>query len=154
MKSFVIAGLVAAQILTVAQPVLAADLAERETPQMGAFAGVRLRMPLGDRARQRLRAGLTIAPTMHVRDSDGASRTRFGEGFELGFASNRPLELSFASTRLDRLGVAPGAASPDGPRAGVSTLGWVAIGLGATLLVVGVAGAIAVHEIQENEYDQ
>lgn len=140
MKRFAIASLLAAQAATVAQPVMAADLVERETPMMGAFAGARIRMALGDRAHQRLRAGLTLAPTMHARGSDGAVRTRFGEGLELGVAPRRPLELSLAGTRLDRFGVAPGGTGPGGRRAGVSTLGWVAIGVGATVLVVAGAG--------------
>jgi len=140
MKRFAIAGLLAAQVMTAAQPVVAADLVERETPQMGAFAGARIRVALGDRGHQRLRAGLTLAPTMRGRSSDGAVHTRFGEGFELGLSPRRPVELSFAGTRLDRFGVAPGGSAPGGPRAGVSTLGWVAIGLGATVLVAAGAG--------------
>jgi hypothetical protein len=77
---------------------------------------------------------------MQARGSDGAGRTRFGEGLELGIAQDRPLELSLAGTRVDRIGIAPGGTTPGGPRAGVSTLGWVAIGLGATVLVVAGAG--------------
>jgi hypothetical protein len=140
MKRFAIACLVAAQATAAAQPALAADLIEHGTPQMGAFAGARLRMPLGHHAHQRLRAGLTIAPTTHARGSDGALRTRFGEGLELGIAPDRPVELSFAGTRLDRFGVAPNGTAPGGARAGVSTLGWIAIGVGATIVVVAGAG--------------
>ena len=140
MKRLMIASLLTAQLLTAAQPALAADLVERDTPHMGAFAGARIRLPLGDHARQRVRAGLTIAPTMRVRDSDGVGRTRFGEGLELGFTRNRPLELSFAGTRVDRIGIAPGGRTPNGPRAGVSTLGWIAIGVGATIVVAAGAG--------------
>ena len=140
MKRAMMAALLGGQLMTAVQPALAADLIERDTPLMGAFAGVRLRMPLGDRAPQRLRAGLTLAPTMHVRGSDGAARTRFGEGLELGLAPNRPLELSFAGTRLDRFGVRPDGNAPGGRRAGVSTLGWIAIGVGATIVVAAGAG--------------
>jgi hypothetical protein len=140
MKKFVIAGLLAAQMTAAAQPASAADLVARERPLVGAFAGARLRIPLGDNAHRRVRAGLTLAPTLHVPGSDGVARTRFGEGLELGIAPRRPLELSVAGTRVDRLGVAPGGTGPGGPRAGVSTLGWVAIGVGATVLVVAGAG--------------
>ena len=140
MKKAMIAALLGGQLLSAAHPALAADPVGRDTPLMGAFAGVRLRMPLGDRGQQRLRAGLTIAPTMQVRSSDGAARTRFGEGLELGLAPNRPLELSLAGTRLDRFGVQPDGNAPGGRRAGVSTLGWVAIGVGATILVAAGAG--------------
>jgi len=140
MKKLMMAALLAGQLTVAAQPAFAAELVERERPLMGAFAGARLRMPLGDRAHQRLRAGLTIAPTLHARDSDGGVRTRFGEGVELGFTPNRPLELSFAGTRLDRIGVRPDGSVPGGRRAGVSTLGWSAIGVGATIVVVAGAG--------------
>jgi len=140
MKRLMMAALLGGQLLGAAQPAMAADLVERDMPQMGAFAGVRLRMPLGDRAHQRLRAGLTLAPTLHARGSDGALRTRFGEGLELGFAQNRPLELSFAGTRLDRIGVREDGSVPGGRRAGVSTLGWIAIGVGATIVVAAGAG--------------
>ena len=140
MKRFAIACLLAAQVAAAAEPALAADLIERGAPQIGAFAGARLRVPLGHRTHQRVRAGLTIAPTMHARGSDGAVRTQFGEGLELGVAQDRPIELSFAGSRLDRFGVAPNGTAPGGPRAGVSTLGWIAIGVGATIVVVAGVG--------------
>jgi len=149
MKRLLIASLVAAQALGAAQPAQAAELIAREAPQIGTFAGARLRVPLGNRAHQRLRAGLTIAPTMHARGSDGVSRTRFGEGFELGIARGQRLELSLAGTRIDRIGVAPGGATPGGRRAGVSTLGWVAIGVGAAVLVVAGAGFLWLRDIQD-----
>ena len=56
---------------------------------------------------------------------------RFGEGLEFGVRRDRPLTLSLAGQPLS---------GPDAerPRAGVSTLGWIAIG---TAVVV-VAGAV------------
>jgi hypothetical protein len=141
MKKLTIGALVAAQLLGVAQPADAADLFERDMPQIGAFAGARLRIPLGGaREEQGLRAGLTLAPTMRIRNADGVSRLRFGEGFELGVTQHHPLELSFAGQRVDRLGIAPGGNAPDGARAGISTLGWVAIGIGSFVVVGAVAG--------------
>jgi hypothetical protein len=142
-KILTIAAFVAAQALSAVQPAAAADLVERDAPQMGAFAGARLRVPLGGaRAERRARAGLTLAPTMRVRDADGGSRLRFGEGLELGLAPNRPLELSFAGQRMDRIG---------DRRAGVSTLGWIAIGVGTIVVAAAVGTAILVHEINEND---
>ena len=149
MKTLVIASLVVAQALAAAQPVYAAELIAREAPQMGAFAGARVRIPLGARAHRQLRAGLTIAPTMRARGGDGAIRTRFGEGFELGIAQDRRVALSFAGTRMDRIGLAPGGTTPGGRRAGVSTLGWVAIGVGTAVLVVATAGFIWLRDIQD-----
>src|SRR4051794_8809155 len=117
MNRLVIAGLLAAAMASAAQPASAADLGGRETPRMDAFAGVRVRMPLGNSARQPVRAELTLAPMLHLQGGDGAVRTRFGRGFELGLAHNRSLQLSLAGTRLDRLGVQPGRTVPGGPRA-------------------------------------
>ena len=137
MKKLTIAALVCAQTLAAAQPA-AAQLAAQEQRQMGAFAGVRLRVPLdGPRADRGVQAGLTVAPALHSRSADGASRARLGEGLELGIRPNHPLALSLAGTRVDRLGMAPNGAAPDGRRAGVSTLGWVGIGVG-TVVVVGL----------------
>src|SRR4051812_1173591 len=131
MKRLVIAGLVAAQMMIAAQPALAADLVGREPPRMGGFAGVRMRIPMSDAAGQRVHAGLTLAPILRVRDGDGAVRRQFGQGLELGVAPGESLELSVAGTRLDHLGVQRGGTGPGGPRAGISSLGWVAIAVGA-----------------------
>jgi hypothetical protein len=105
MKRLVIAALVSTQMLAATQPVSAADFVSTETQRPGAFAGLRLRVPLGGDPRQRqLRAGLTLAPTVHSRAIDGATRARIGEGLELGFARNGRPALSLAGMRLDRLG--------------------------------------------------
>src|SRR3954467_8359811 len=101
MKMFVIAGLLAASVASAAQAASAAELVGAETPRLGAFAGARLRLPLGERARQRVHAELTLAPILQLRGADGAVRQRFGRGLELGVAQDRPLELSLAGTRLD-----------------------------------------------------
>lgn len=140
MKKLMIAALLAAHAPAAAQPGTADFAPARETGT-GAFAGMRVRVPLGGNpADRQLRAGLMVAPTLHSRRADGGTRTRFGEGLELGLHQDRPLELTFAGTRVDRLGVAPNGTAPNGRRAGVSTLGWVAIGAGAVLVVgLGVA---------------
>jgi len=128
-KKLTFAAFAATQMLSAAQPAAAADLVERNSPQMG-----------GARDERRARAGLTLAPTMRVRDADGGSRLRFGEGLELGIAQGSPLELSFAGRRVDRLGVSPRGNAPGGQHAGVSTLGWVAIGVGTVIIVTAAAG--------------
>jgi len=144
MKKLVITALLAGQ-LTAAQPAFAADLAEARPQQMGAFAGFRMRVPLGgDPDRQQLRAGLTLAPTLHTQSSSGEIRTRFGEGLEFGISGDQPARLSLAGTPVSRL--AQGPARPQGERAGVSTLGWIAIGVGALVTVVLVAGAICLSD--------
>ena len=129
MKYPTIAALLAAQLLATAQPAIAAELTEHRTQQMGAFAGVRVRLPLDGDARQRqIRAGLTVAPTLHSRTAAGETRMRIGEGVELGLNGDDRVRLSLAGTPVSRL--AQGEAGPDGRRAGVSTLGWIAIGAG------------------------
>ena len=144
MKKLTIAALLAAQ-LTAAQPALAAELVTQEAPQMGAFAGARLRVPLGgEREQRRLRAGLTLAPTMHVRDSAGSERLRFGEGLELGITGREPVRLSFGGTPVNRLGQR--GTGPDGQRLGISTLGWIAIGVGAAIVIVVGAAAICASD--------
>src|SRR5687767_14711201 len=97
MNAVVIAALLGGQAMITAQPAVAADLTEARTQQMGAFAGLRMRMPLDGTVQQRrIRAGLTLAPTMHSRSADGALRMRMGEGLELGLAGDEPARLSIA----------------------------------------------------------
>lgn len=131
MKSLIIASLIAAQGLT-AQTALAADLGGSEDSRAGAFGGVRVRVALDGPRRERLRAGLTLAPTLHSRSLAGESRLRIGEGVELGVSERGPPRLSIGGTPVARL--AQGPAGPDGRRAGVSTLGWVAIGAGVLVV--------------------
>lgn len=138
MKKLTIAALLAAQICVAAQPAFAAELTEVRSQQVGAFAGLRLRMPLdGDAREQRLRAGLTLAPTVHSRSLRGGARTRFGEGLELGLVGDEPVRLSLGGTPVSRL--AQGPARADGRRLNASTGEWIAIGAGAVVVVLGVA---------------
>lgn len=154
MRLAIIAGLVAGQILVTAQPVAAADFAEGRSIETGAFAGLRVRVPLGaDPERRGITAGLTVAPTMRSTTMDGRSRLGIGEGIELGIRQRENVTLRLAGTRFDRIGIAPGNRAPEGPRANVSTLGWIAIGVGTIVLTAAVGVAVLVHEIQENEYD-
>ncbi len=138
-RSLAIASLIATQL--VASPVVAAKLVgDRVTSatETGSFAGVRLRLPIGGEAgRGRIRAGLVMAPMLRSGGPGGRIATRFGEGMELGFgASRRGLALSMAGRPLTGRDSAL-----RGPRAGVSTIGWVAIGVGAVALVL-VAAAV------------
>ena len=146
MKKLTIIALLGGQMLTAVQPALGAELASPEQREMSAFGGVRIRLPLGGaRAQRRVRAGVTLAPIVHSRTVDGASRTRFGEGLEFSVERNRGPELSFARKRLDRIGIAPNGTGPDGNRHGVSTAGWVAIGVGVAVVAVFTLGYV-IHE--------
>jgi hypothetical protein len=128
--------LVAGQLVVAAEPAFAADPDLSEQSRMGMFGGVQVRLPFGGQRTERVRAGLALAPMMRSQRIGGATATRVGEGLELNLTERRP-ELRFAGTRLDRLGVRPDGQGPDGRRLGVSTLGWVGIGLGAVVLVAG-----------------
>jgi hypothetical protein len=133
MKKMTIAALLAAQLMTSAQPALAADLTDTQAQRMGAFAGFRVRVPLDGAADTRAaRAGITLAPTLQSQSRSGEVRTRFGEGLELGTTGDHPVRLTFVGTPVSRL--AQGPAGPDGQRAGVSTIAWVAIGVGVVAI--------------------
>ncbi len=109
---------------------------------MGAFGGLRLRLPLGGPARERqARVVLTVAPTMHSIDSEGAVRSRTGEGLEFGFRSDGKRTFSFAGQELDRRAIGPRLNADEDDDGGVPTwalvLGGVAVagGLGYLALI-------------------
>ena len=134
MKRLAIGFLLAAQVMSSAQPAFAADLADRQEVRAGSFGGLTLRVSLGGSARQeRVRAGLTLAPTLRSRSGDGAMRTRIGEGLELGYRPNRPLSLSLAGRDLG--GRRLGAAQDDEHR---DTVPRVALAVGAIAVTLGL----------------
>lgn len=137
MRKMLIAGLVAAaQILPAAQPAAAAELIPERmatAAQVSAFAGARLRVPLGG-GREKARAGLALTLTLR---SDSTGELRFARGAELGFSGgDKKLGLSLAGRPVSSF--APGRAGPDGRKQGFSTAGWIAIGAGAIIIVGGV----------------
>jgi hypothetical protein len=141
MKRLMIAALLAGQLSMAAQSAAAAELGDARlqdmgrSQQIGTFAGLRMRVALGDDGdRQRLRAGLALAPTVQSAAPRGEVRTRFGEGLELGIVGDSPVRLSLAGTPVSQL--AQGPRGPDGQRAGVSTIGWVAIGVGVAAITL------------------
>lgn len=144
MKKLMIGALVAGQLLTAVQPAFAAELVDGRSQQVGAFAGARLRLPLGGDVRHRqLRAGLTLAPSLRTFAAEGQSQLRFGEGLELGVTGRQPVRLLVAGRDVRRLG----AAEDDNQRhGGPSTLGWIAIGVGAALVIVIGAAALCASD--------
>jgi hypothetical protein len=137
MNRMVIAGLVAAaQILPAAQPAAAAELSYDRTASSApasAFAGARVRVPLGG-GREKPKAGLALTSTMR---SAATGELRFAKGAELGFSGtdSKP-GLSLAGQPVSKL--AAGRAGPLGRKQGFSTLGWVAIGASAAIIIGGV----------------
>ena len=139
MKNYVLAGLIAAQMIVAAQPAAAASLDQGASAQTGTFAGARIRLSLGGKQQdQRFRAGLTLAPTLRSQTLSGETRMRIGEGLELGFTGKRSLALSLAGRPVSRL--LPGAGMPGDDKLGLSTGGKVAIGVGVALVVAAGAG--------------
>jgi hypothetical protein len=139
MRKVMIAALIAGQLLTGAPAVAQSYAPVRET-ETGAFGGVRLRIAFGGPAREPVRAGLVFAPTARTDYQDGRVRTRIGEGLEFGMVGREPLQFSLSGTPVTRL--VQGRTGPNGRRLGVSTLGWIAIGVGVAAVIVVSAAAI------------
>jgi hypothetical protein len=145
MKSLTMVALVAAQIAITAQPALAADLGDQRSAgaqRQGAFAGARLRIPLNGTGAGKAQAGLTVAPILQGRQADGSIRTRFGEGMELRLSGTARPQLAFGGRTLAQL--TQDRSGPDGRKAGISTIGWVAIGVGVAAVTIFAIGQLCV----------
>ena len=122
----IIAAITAAQLVA-SGPAAAAELVDDSRSvrqERGAFAGARIRLPFG--ARQKVDAGLTLASAQ--RNASGA--VKLSEGVELGVAGGRKLRLSAGGRPADVVSK---------PKAGVSTTGWVGIGVGTLAVILGIA---------------
>jgi hypothetical protein len=144
MKKLLIAALIAGQVLTTAAPASAQNYSPVRETETGVFSGVRLRVPFGGAGREPVRAGLAFAPTTRTDHQDGRVRTRVGEGLEFGMVGREPMQFSLAGTPVNRL--VQGRTGPDGRRLGVSTVGWIAIGVGASLVILVAATAICASD--------
>ena len=144
MKKLLAAALIASQVLGTTAPAFAQGYAPARETEAGTFGGVRVRIPFGGGAREEIRAGLAFAPTARTDYQDGRVRTRIGEGLEFGVVGRQPLQFSLAGTPVNRL--AQGRAGPEGRRLGVSTIGWIAIGIGASLVILVAATAICASD--------
>jgi hypothetical protein len=115
----------------------------------GAFVGARIKLPLGERAMAR--AELAIAPTQSRISASGLVRTGIGEGVALSFDAKSKPFLTVAGSRADRaLGLQPRGQADVGKRMGVSSAGWVAIGVGVVALAAGGYFLYLVHEADKN----
>ena len=110
---------------------------------MGAFGGLRVRVPLdGDAQQRQVRAGLTVAPTMQGANMAGERPLRIGEGVELGFRGGRHLSLSVAGMDVSRSRFGAAQENDEHDDDGVPTWAWVA---GGVVVVLGL-GAFAFNE--------
>ena len=153
MKGLTIAALIGAQIAT-AQPALAADFAATQPERVGAFGGVRVRVPIGGNPHERqIRAGLTVAPTLQGAGMEGERPLRVGEGVELGFRSGRPFALSVAGmdVRSSRLGAGQDQETEEEAEeeGGGGPAWWLIVG-GVVVTVLGLT-AIAANRILDCE---
>jgi len=108
----------------------------------GVFVGAQFKMSFGGRARSQPHAQLALAPTRSTFSNSGRATTRIGEGLALDFTSNAKPTLTLAGMRADT------ALGDRERKLGISSTGWVAIGLG----VVAVAGGLYfLHLLDEAE---
>lgn len=108
-----------------------------EPARMGGFVGARVRIALGGTRgeKQKLRAGLTIAPMQYRGGGDlQGFRSRIGEGLELGFRGGE------TAPRLSLAGM-PLTGGKGAPLKGRSNL---SDGATIALAVVGVAAAVGI----------
>jgi hypothetical protein len=139
MKKLVMGALLTAQLQLAAAPAMAAGLEQVGDQHMGAFGGLRIRLPFGGEATDhRLRAGLAVAPMLQDRFASGETRLRIGEGVEVGLRGRAPLRISIAGRDLRRFNLQDGQENDGG---GISTGAWIAGGL--ILVTVAVVGAAA-----------
>ena len=131
-----ILSLVLASLL--ATPGQAVTPADQVDFRAGGFVGARLRLPLGKRAEERPLVGLAIAPTLSRISNDGRVRTAVGEGLALNFGRSAKPSLTLAGRpAAEALGLKSEGKAETGQKLGISTVGWVAIGVGAAVLVGG-----------------
>lgn len=114
----------------------------------GAFAGARLRLSLG--ATPKASAAFAIAPVGRSIGSDGSVRTRFGEGLAFGIDGREAITLKLGGTRVDRLHLAPTRTVREGAsKHGISTAGYIGIGIGVAVIVGGLLFLDAVGDASE-----
>ena len=152
MKCLLIAALVAAQSLATASPGFAARLDDQPaTTQQsrGAFAGARLRIPLGGE-KPTPRVGFAFTAIQRSGASDGSSSLRFSEGVEFGFAGSTSPQLMLAGRPVDAMGLGVAQDGDEDKGRGPSTLGVVAIIAGGLLVVGGIGFAVLAHELEKS----
>jgi hypothetical protein len=132
MKSLTAAALAAAALSLVVQPLAAAALPREAGIQIerGTFVGARFRIPFG-RSDEKAHAGLALTATQRT---PGRAELRFAKGLDLGYAGDDKLRLSLHGQPVSRL--VQGKAGPEGRKLGVSTVGWVALGVGVVVLSI------------------
>lgn len=132
-------------------PIQAAAWQGADEARAGAFVGARLQLPLGGAMSAQPRAGFALAPTQSRISTDGMVRTRIGEGLAFNLAPNTRPSVTLAGIRADTaLGLQARKRSTPDHKSGVSTGGWIAIGVGTALVVAGVGLALLIDAAEDN----
>jgi len=130
MKKTAIAMIAAGLVST---PVEAADWGNLQT---GTFVGARL--TIGGGSGRRPTAALAVAPTLNRISNNGVGNTRIGEGIALNLTPGSKPTLTLAGVRADTaLGLRRSGNVNADKKLGVSTGGWIAIGVGTTAAILG-----------------
>lgn len=117
----------------------AADWQNQAEIRTGAFVGARLKLSLGDRHDAKPHAQLALAPSRSSISSAGFIRTRIGEGAAFDLQPGSKPSLMIAGLRADSaLGLRSQGQAHPGRKLGVSSGGWVAIGVGVVVLAGGL----------------
>ena len=141
----------AAAAAVIAAP-LQATAFDQSAVQPGAFAGARFQLALGGKTGAQPRASLTIAPTQSRISNNGMIRTRIGDGIALNLTGREKPTITLAGVRADEaLGLTAQRMRDPDNKSGLSTAGWVAIGVGTVLVAGAVAFALWVDAIEDNE---
>jgi hypothetical protein len=127
-------------------PVQAADWSDT---RHGTFVGARL--TIGGRTGGRPSAALTLSPTQSRISNFGITGTRIGEGIALNLTPGARPTLTLAGVRADTaLGLQRNGDLDADKKLGISTGGWVAIGLGVAAVAGGAYFLHLVEEANEN----
>ena len=143
----ILGGIIAAAIL--AMPSHAAHWQEAAGIRPGAFVGARMHMSLGGKEPAGPRAYLAIAPSQTRISGDGIVRTRIGEGLALNVGRKPTLTVAGVPA-ASALGLQRQGEVDAKKKLGVSTAGWVAIGVGVAVLIGGLYFVHLVREADEN----
>lgn len=129
----------------VTAPVQAADWSD---VRPGTFVGARL--TIGGKT-GRPSAALTVAPTQNRISPSGMSSMTIGDGIALNLTPGARPTLTLAGVRADQaLGLSPSTDANAKRKLGISTGGWVAIGVGVVAVAGGAYFLHLVHEAEEN----
>lgn len=134
-------------------PAQAAGLPDaQQESRFGAFVGVRLQLRAGGPDAGRARTSVAIAPTRSAYLGNGEFRTRVGEGLALEFSSHAKPRATFAGLpAAQAFGFTSTERQDDERKLGISSGGWVGIGLGAAALAGAVIFLSQVNDCDDHD---